>query len=350
MTGAVPLTIRGMTAPLKLTRAQILAFRRRVGALDRRAPAGERSLRQAAWAGIQDSMPRAALLSIHARVEGVTSAALEDSSLAQVWGPRYHVYVVAARDHAVFTLGRLPDTGMIRKRADDLAARVHELLAGGPMRYDDAGQALGTHGNNLRYAALTGTLAIRWEGARRPTVWTVPPPEIDAPAAARELARRYLHVFGPARPDGFAKWAGIGARKAEEVFAELDAELLPVLTPFGEARLLAGDESTMRDPAAATAAVRLLPSGDAYTLGVTSEERALLVPDAGRRAELWTPRVWPGALLVGGNVVGTWRRARRTFTIQTWTKLTSAAREAVLAEAESLPLPDADGQIVVHWT
>ncbi|MFZ1879814.1 MAG: crosslink repair DNA glycosylase YcaQ family protein, partial [Gaiellaceae bacterium] len=193
-----------MTAPLKLTRAQILAFRRRVGALDRRLPAGERSLRQAAWAGIQDSMPRAALLSIHARVEGVNSAALEDSSLAQVWGPRYHVYVVAARDHAVFTLGRLPDQGMIRDRADDLAARAHDFLGGRKLGYGEVGQALGTHGNNLRYAALTGTLAIRWEGARQPTVWTVPAPEIEAPAAARELARRYLRVFGPARPDAFA--------------------------------------------------------------------------------------------------------------------------------------------------
>ena len=32
--------------------------------------AGQRSLRRAAWAGLQDSMPRAALLSIHARVAG----------------------------------------------------------------------------------------------------------------------------------------------------------------------------------------------------------------------------------------------------------------------------------------
>jgi hypothetical protein len=295
-------------------------------------------------------MPRAALLSIHARVERVTSTALEDSSLAQVWGPRYHVYVIAARDHAVFTLGRLPERGMIRERADDLAARVHDVLGGRAMGYGEAGRVLGTHGNNLRYAALTGTLAIRWEGARQPTVWTVPPPEIDAAAAARELARRYLHVFGPVRPDGFAKWAGIGAKKAVDVFAELDAELLPVQTPFGDAWLLARDEAAMREPPAPTAAVRLLPSGDAYTLGVTSDDRALLVPDAGQRAELWTPRVWPGAVLVAGKVVGTWRRAGRTFTIQTWTKLTRAAQEAVLVEAEALPLPDADGHTVVQWT
>ena len=53
-----------MTAPLRLTRAQIVAFRRRVNALDERLPRGRRSLRVAAWAGLQDSMPRAAVLSI----------------------------------------------------------------------------------------------------------------------------------------------------------------------------------------------------------------------------------------------------------------------------------------------
>src|SRR2546428_3379193 len=83
---------------LNLTRAQVLAFRRRVGALDERLPPGRRSLRRAAWAGLQDSMPRAALLSIHARVEGTEPSTWEDPSLVQLWGPRYSAYVVPARD------------------------------------------------------------------------------------------------------------------------------------------------------------------------------------------------------------------------------------------------------------
>src|SRR5437773_42828 len=68
---------------LELTRAQILAFRRKVGALDERLPRGRSSLRRAAWAGLQDSMPRAALLSIHARVEGTGPSTWEDPSLVQ---------------------------------------------------------------------------------------------------------------------------------------------------------------------------------------------------------------------------------------------------------------------------
>jgi hypothetical protein len=333
-----------------VARAQILAFRRRVGALDERLPAGRRSLRRAAWAGLQDSMPRAALLSIHARVEGTGSSAWEDPSLVQVWGPRYQVYVVAERDLPVFTLGRLPDAGKIRRRAEELAARLDVLLDGGRMRYDDAGQALGVHGNTLRYAALTGRLAIRWEGARRPTVWTVPPPDVAPAEALLELARRFLHVFGPAKPAAFGKWAGIGAQTAVRAFEDLGTELIPVLTPPGEAFMLARDEPAIREPTAPTAAARLLPSGDAYTLRGTAEDRALLVPDAGRRGELWTPRVWPGALLVAGEIVGTWRRAGRTVTIQAWQRLSRAAREAVVAEAEALPLPDPGERAVVHWS
>ena len=77
------------------------------------------------------------------------------------------------------------------------------------MTYGEAGRGLGVHPNSLRYAAPTGTVLIRWEGARQPTVWTVPPPDVDPRDARLELARRYLHVFGPATPAAFAQWAGI---------------------------------------------------------------------------------------------------------------------------------------------
>jgi hypothetical protein len=94
---------------LDLTRSQILAFRRQAGALDQRLPPGRRSLRRAAWAGLQDSMPRAALLSIHARVAGTGPSAWQHPSLVQLWGPRHSVFVAAACDLAVFSLGTLPD-------------------------------------------------------------------------------------------------------------------------------------------------------------------------------------------------------------------------------------------------
>src|SRR5436305_1527421 len=174
-------TVAAMAAPLALNREQILAFRRRVGALDERLPPGDDSLRQAAWAGLQDSMPRAALLSVHARLSGTEPPTWEHPSLVQLWGPRYQVNVVAS-----------------------------------------------------------------------------------AVVAA---------------------------------FRQLEDELTPVRTPNGDAWLLTADEQAARAAAAAPAPARLLPSGDAYYL-LWGADRALLVPDAARRDQLWTSRVWPGALLV----------------------------------------------------
>ena len=119
-------------------------------------------------------------------------------------------------------------------------------------------------------------------------------------------------------------------------------------TPIGDAWILTRDEPTFRAAPSPAAPARLLPSGDAYFL-LQGAERELLVPDADRRRELWTPRVWPGALLVDGEVVGTWRRAQETVTIQTWRRLSRSARTAVEAEAASLPLPGVEGRIVVRW-
>jgi hypothetical protein len=292
-------------------------------------------------------MPRAALLSIHARVEGTEPSTWEDPSLVQLWGPRHHAYVVPARDLAVFSLGRLPDDVASRQIAEDLAARLHSHLGGARMTYGEAGNALGVHPNKLRYAAPTGTVAIRWDGARQPTIWTLPSPEVDPRGARLELARRYLHIFGPTTPEAFAEWAGIGPPRGRAAFDALGRSLTPVRTPVGDAWILTRDEPAFRTAFGPAAPARLLPSGDAYFL-LQGSDRELLVPDADRRRELWTPRVWPGALLVKGDVVGTWRRAQGTVAIQTWRRLSRAARDAVEAEAESLPLPGTEGQIVVR--
>jgi len=333
---------------LDLTRAQILAFRRHVGALDERLPRGQRSLRRAAWAGLQDSMPRAALLSIHARVRGTEPSTWEDSSLVHLWGPRYHTYLIAARDRAVFTLGRLPDEGGALRVAEDLATRLASLLADGRARYGDAGSALGMNPNRLRYAAATGTVLIRWDGARQPIVWTVPRPEVDPRDARLELARRYLHIFGPSTAGAFAEWAGISTQGGVAAFEGLRRSLTPVRTPIGDSWILTSDEPTLRAGPRPVASARLLPSGDTYFL-LQGGDRELLVADASRRRALWTPRVWPGAVLLDGEIVGTWRRAVGTVTIRTWRRLTRAARDAVEVEAASLPLPDLQGRVVVRW-
>ena len=330
-----------------LSREQILGFRRKTGHLDRRLPRGAESLRSVGWAGLQDSMPRAAVLSINARMEETEPGTWDDETLVQVWGPRFSTYVVPARDMSIFTLSRLPDSGRKRETAERLAAGLRDLLGSNRMDCRDAGRGLGVHPNQLRYAALTGTVAIRWDGARQPLVWMTPEPEIDSHQALLELARRHLHIFGPATAESFSGWAGVATPRGLAAFDELGSSLVEVLTPMGPASVLASDEPELTAGPGEPAPARFLPSGDALFL-LQGPDRELLIPDAGSRARLWTPRVWPGALLVDGEIIGTWRRSHGRVTIQPWRPVSAAERHAVETEASNLPLPSVD-EVVVIW-
>src|SRR5262249_43788199 len=179
--------------------------------------------------------------SSRARVEGIEPTSLDDPSLAQLWGPRYSTYVVPKRDFALFSLGRLPGDEKGRERAVRMAERIHAVLAGARKTDREVAGALGV-GNSIRYAATTGTVAIRGEGARGPVGGTVAAPTIGPADACRELARRYLHVFGPTTAQAFSRWAGISRSSGAAAFAALDGSLLPVRSPLGDEWLLAEDE------------------------------------------------------------------------------------------------------------
>ena len=230
-----------------------------------------------------------------------------------------------------------------------MATRLDDYLAGRRMPYGQAGRGVGVDPNMLRYGTTTGRILIDWDGARQPTVWTIPPPAIEPQEARLELARRHFHVLGPSTAEAFGQWAGIREPRAKRIVEGLGPELLPVRTAAGDRWILAADESAFREPYGPTAAARLIPSGDTFFL-FWGADRELLVPDRVRRDELWTSRVWPGAVLIDGEVVGTWRRAGALFSIQAWRTLTPVERDAVVAEAERLPIPGLVGQSVVTLT
>lgn len=334
------------SSALAVTRADMIAFRTGTGGLTARKTFSPDALRRAAWAGLQDSMPRAAGLSLHARVRDVPPDAWADPSLVQLWGPRFNVVVAALRDLAVFSLGVLPDGAKARQRAVDVAARAADVVGTTFTPLGEAAQRMGVHHHLLRYAAATGTVVIRWDGARQPMIRVLPAPQVSPSAARHELARRYLHVYGPATPVSFGKWSGLGTRSAMVAFDELRRDLIPVGTPIGNAWLQAADEAALRARDEPAFVARVLPSGDPFLL-LYGTDRALLVPDGERAAALWPSRVWPGGLLVGGEIVGTWRRAGTKLQMQPWRRLTSAERCMLADEAQCLPLPD--GRTTVHW-
>ena len=75
----------------------------------------------------------------------------------------------------------------------------------------------------------------------------------------------------------------------------------------------------------------------------------MLVPDEANQSRLWPSRVWPGAVLVDGEIVGTWRRSGPKVSVELWQPLNRQGRASIEAEVASLPLPEADRPISVHW-
>ena len=216
------------------------------------------------------------------------------------------------------------------------------------MPFGEAGRLLGVHPNSLRYAAPTGTVLMRWDGARQPTIWCVDPPQVTPLQARLELARRYLHIFGPTTAFFFARWAAVTDLEALDIFRELGTELRAVRTPIGDRWLLASDEALLFSRPGIGETTRLLPSGDAYFLA-WDEDRILLVPNSTHRAALWTSRVWPGALLLRGEIAGTWRRSAETLAITTWKRLTRSEKESIEMEVSFLPIAVTGRSIATRW-
>src|SRR6059058_5523042 len=109
-----------------ITREKVLAFRQRATYLHRRLP--PRRLVEAAFAGLQDSSPRSAVLALHARVTDVSPSAWKDPGFVQVWGPRGAVYVVPAQDVSVFTVGRFPRNPVLGAAVKAAAEKVRRAF------------------------------------------------------------------------------------------------------------------------------------------------------------------------------------------------------------------------------
>lgn len=323
---------------VRVSGEQVVSYRVRVNGLGGRRASDDAGVRSATHAGAQDSMPRAAVLSLHARLDDVAPDVLDDPRLEQVWGPRFNAFVVASGDRAPFTLGRMPRRGPGRERAIRTADALRAFLDGRTMSYADAGRAMGIDPNALRYGTTTGTIVIRWAGSGRPTVTSVDAPDVDEEDARLELARRFLHVFAPATVDDFAQWAGVKPAESRVTFDALADELVEVTSPVGDAFALARDAADLRGGAEPERGVRLLPSGDALYL-LWGAQRSLFVDGEARRNELWTSRVWPGAILVDGEIFGTWSRRGTRVATHLWRSLSPYEQSSLDDEVASLPLP-----------
>jgi hypothetical protein len=331
---------------INVSRDQVVRYRARVSHLDEKLLPG--SFAKAAWGGLQDSIPRGGVISLHARVADTKPDSWEDASLAQIWFRGGADYLVPRDDVGVFTLGSFPRDPDLGRRLDRLADDIHRVSGGETLLVREVSARLALDGPTaIRASGLTGRVLIRWDAAN---IWAIPVerPKIDAEDAREELARRFLHWFGPTTVQRLAVWTGVQPRDGAETWRSIEKELVAV-DIRGESRsMLAADLDALTGAAQLTG-VRLLPFDDAFT----KLDKELLVADEKRRGTVFPPigrsvGHIPGAILVDGEIVGSWQRQQRKVTLHPWKRLPAAVRDEIEREAMAFPIA-AKSKASVRW-
>lgn len=329
----------------KLDRRKILSYRYQVNGLQRRRPAEE--LASAARSGLQDSAPRSAVLSLHARVEGVTPEAWADRRFVQVWGPRGAVYLIAKEDLGVFTFGLQPRDPDRRADLETKAKQVLRVLDGRPQRHGAVLKRVPTIKDvrELLWVSTTGWFLPIWD-ASTTALYPAEPVEADPEECRLELARRFLHYLGPSTTKALQWWTDGSSDDATATMAGLGPELATV-DVGGEEVLMLADDVERASVAPSPKGLRLLPPDDVYISRLCGP---LLAPDGALYSRLYPRAPNPGALVRDGEVVATWRRRGRRLTMVPFPGTAIGDLiEPVAAAAVELPLPGEPENTVVDW-
>lgn len=313
--------------------------------------------------GVQAQALAPAALALRARTAGPTAvdvdvARVQERSIVRTWAMRGTLHLVAAEDvHWLRALlapsclpgahRRLRQLGVERGGAEKAVSLIREFLTTeGPLTRAEIADRLAPHGiatggqaafHLLRLAVLEGVACMGPDRDSEPAFvplpdWVGPQRSREPQAALRELVRRYLAAYGPARPEDFAAWSGLRLTLAREAWGDL-AELVEVQVEVEGSRMwLLRSQAGERAP---RGLVRLVPSFDTSLLGYRGRDLALPAAHA--------HRVFPGggwlhpAVLLDGRAIATWRTDRRAsglrLTVEPFSRLDPALAPALDAEA-----------------
>jgi hypothetical protein len=308
----------------------------------------------------------AAEVSVGVRAAGRTRAdvraALWDetgspASLLKTHGPRGTVHLLPTRELPLWsaalaavpgTARFAPDIRLTDGQADRVVAAIADALDGRTLTIDELDEAVVARtgpwaGDRvmpafqdlwprwrqvLHRAGQSGALCFGPNRGRKVT-YTRPPRFDPLPTteALRALVRRYLHAYGPATPQDFAKWLAALGGWATELFEALAGEgedgIEEVDFEGTRAWVAAGDTDFPEGP---VRGVLLLPYFDAYV--IAAQPREVLFPGAAYQRALAGGQAgnYP-VLLVDGVVAGVWHQRRQgrrtTVTVEPLGRLTA---------------------------
>jgi hypothetical protein len=360
-----------MTVP-KVSRRQVLAFRTRQHQLGPCASDGEVALLDY---GVQDTGPDGSAWAVAIRGGDPASKAT-----ALAWTLRGAPHAYRRRDLARVAVATAPyseadaakrifDASKPLKAADiavldalrEVAGDLRTLAAEPIVKGDASGalnQQLGPpflrdckpcHAIHIyelpfRLAALQAGLELE-AGTSPPVLRRVPrldPPNYEhlaGEASPRfDVIRNHLRFFGPATAKDVAAYVDMPVAEVKAHWPDDAVEVRITGTPEVPRFVLDEHLDDLRSKApAASSVVSLLGPYDPY---LQLRGRNTLVDDPRRHKQLWPVLGRPGAMVVDGEVVATWRPktagGKLTVRLDPWTKVTAKVRAGIEEQSERL--------------
>lgn len=321
---------------LRVERRQVLAHRVVAQQLDR--PVGDLLRFAVLDLGVQDAGGDSPVVALAARsAEPLGPGAVECPQLARAWATRGAPQVLRRVDlprlsTALWPLSdadatsRIGASSVIREGARlglaafTAAAEAMRDVVTGPMPRGEVSSGVSARvpksltffcatcaaqhvsGSVFQQVGLAAGVELLRDG--RQTVLTPLDPRPDVPTQAggtSELVSHYLHLMGPATTADVAAYLGTTPTAVRPAWPDDD---VVEVTVDGRRAWVAADAVDALRTAPAPRLTRLLPPLDPW---LQARDRSLLVPDRAHQKALWRAIGSPGAVLVDGEVVGTWR-------------------------------------------
>ena len=149
-----------------------------------------------------------------------------------------------------------------------------------------------------------------------------------------ELARRFLHAYGPATPRTFAEWLGSTPAQAKRLWQQIEGELEPVTAAGKKAFILQSDRESFRR-ADTEESLLLLGPHDPY---LDIRDRAILLEDTAAQRQVWRTVGNPGVILKSGKIIGIWKtrtqREKLSVTTTLWEPLSTPEQRELERQME----------------
>ena len=170
----------------------------------------------------------------------------------------------------------------------------------------------------------TFTSPLRWLGHKL----------VPSAQGTAELARRFLHAYGPATLRAFADWLGSTPAQAKRLWQQIEEELEPVTAAGKKAFILQSDRESFRC-ADTEEALLLLGPHDPY---LDIRDRAILLEDTAAQRQVWRTVGNPGVILKGGKIIGIWKtriqREKLSVTTTLWQPLSTPEQRELERQME----------------